>query len=113
GGRDNRISNNLFDSCGPALSIDARVVNWVTSTDPLDRERYQALGARLDAAAPERKPFSRYPELARIRSEDFPQPVNNRVDHNVCAVGGWVEFYDGLNERDERHVALESNLVGV
>ncbi len=85
GGRDNAVENNLFYDSSPAVTLDARGLDWQRAAT-LDPQK--DLQARLNAIAFNAPPYSvRYPNLAKIRSDDFGAPKYNRFDNNLV-VGG-------------------------
>lgn len=106
GGRDNRIDNNVFIRCRPAVHIDARGKSWAknyfdgTTT---------TLTERMDAVNARQPPYSeRYPELATLYDDDPAWPKNNRITHNIRVGGQWVQLRDGV---DEATVLFAHNLV--
>lgn len=73
GGRDNKVYNNVFAECTPALHIDDR---W-------DSYPWDLMKERLEAMNYEHPPFSeRYPELLAM-GDDPRTPANNRFERNV------------------------------
>jgi hypothetical protein len=93
GGRDNRIENNVYVECDPAVQIDARGLDprpvWHNMV-------YKFMKERLLEMRPHEPPYSnRYPELAQLDkyyegSSGIP-PEGNRVVHNIC-VGKWLDI---------------------
>lgn len=75
GGRDNRVVNNVFVDCIPALHIDAR---WDAYPWDLMRERLEAMHCN-------EPPYSeRYPELLAM-GDDPRRPANNAFTNNIVA----------------------------
>lgn len=75
GGRDNRVINNVFVDCVPALHIDAR---W-------DAYCWDVMDERLKAMNYTQPPYSeRYPELTQMGA-DPRRPANNRFRRNIIA----------------------------
>ena len=75
GGRDNRVDNNVFVDCIPALHIDDR---W-------DGYCWDVMRQRLEAMNPAQPPYSkRYPELLTM-GDDPRKPANNQFVRNVVA----------------------------
>lgn len=73
GGRDNKVHNNVFVECTPALHIDDR---W-------DSYPWELMRERLEAMKPTQPPYSeRYPELNTM-GDDPRTPANNRFERNV------------------------------
>ena len=95
-GRDNRVENNIFMDCHPAVHVDARGLGWAsyyfdgTTTTLFDR---------LAAMNYQQPPYSlRYPELVRILEDEPVLPKGNRVLRNVFHGGTWLHFQDGVTE---------------
>jgi parallel beta helix pectate lyase-like protein len=89
GGRDNRVENNVFVECQPALHVDARAQGWAADTvDTTMKERLLAM--------PYQQPpwRARYPQLVPILDEDPPAPRGNVIIHNICWRGRWDEIED-------------------
>ena len=93
GGRDNRIENNIFVECDPAVQIDARGLDprpvWHNMV-------YKTMKASLEAMKPHEPPYStRYPELAQLdkyyAAGTGVPPEGNRVIRNIC-VGKWLDI---------------------
>lgn len=75
GGRDNRVKNNVFVDCVPALHIDAR---W-------DSYPWDLMHERLEAMDYKNPPYSeRYPELLEM-GDDPRRPANNRFNRNIVS----------------------------
>ncbi len=73
GGRDNRVTNNVFVDCIPALHIDAR---W-------DAYCWDVMNERLQAMNYTQPPYSeRYPDLLKM-GPDPRCPANNRFEKNI------------------------------
>lgn len=73
GGRDNKVHNNIFVECTPALHIDDR---W-------DSYPWDLMNERLAAMKPAEPPYSeRYPELNTM-GDDPRTPANNHFERNV------------------------------
>jgi hypothetical protein len=87
GGRDNRVENNIFVDCKPAIHVDARAQGWAADTvDTTMKERLLAMPYQ-------QLPWSaRYPKLVPILEEDPPAPRDNVIAHNVCWGGQWDEI---------------------
>lgn len=109
GGRDNRVENNVFLGCQPAISFDARGKGWAKGL--FQRGGEWGYMERMDAMKPLEPPYStRYPQLARaLRSgEDLAHPAGNAVLRNVCFGGSWIAYLDGLTDKD---LELRDNVV--
>jgi hypothetical protein len=93
GGRDNRIENNVYVECDPAIQIDARGLDprpvWHNMI-------YKTMKESLLEMRPHEPPYSfRYPELAQLdkyfEGDAGVPPEGNRVLRNIC-VGKWLEI---------------------
>ncbi|MBI1320140.1 MAG: hypothetical protein GC168_14515 [Candidatus Hydrogenedens sp.] len=75
GGRDNRVTNNIFVECVPALHIDDR---W-------DSYPWDTMQERLEAMNVTQPPYSDfYPELQNM-GDDPRKPENNRFERNIIS----------------------------
>ncbi len=120
GGRDNRVENNVFVECHPAVQIDGRGLDpspvWHNMV-------YQTMKQRLEEMNWRQPPYAeRYPRLADLekyyeRDEGVP-PEGNVVARNIC-VGEWlsihwhaqpqmVEVRANLVDQDPRFVDAEA-----
>lgn len=107
GGRDNRIENNIFVDCKPAVHVDARALGWAhASADAWikeGRERGTLSGIRYN-----QPPYSeRYPVLVSILNQNPPAPEGNVVARNVCSGGKW----DEIEKKALPLVKLDNNLL--
>jgi hypothetical protein len=102
GGRDNTIEYNLFATCDVAVHVDARGLEWASSS--IDRD----LVPRLNAVPYTSVAWTaRYPELGHLLDEAPAEPRGNRIAHNI-------EWQCGSDEIDPRAAALlrsEANVV--
>ncbi len=106
GGRDNVVENNVFIDCNPAVHVDARGEGWMKASFEDPKETIQTT---LRAVPFDRPPYStRYPHLADILQDRPGFPKYNRIEHNICVGPRWIEWQDGLSERD---VAVRNNLT--
>jgi len=110
GGRDNRVENNVFVACRPAVHVDARGIGWARFWfDGRDR----TLMDRLAAVNFRHPPYStRYPQLATILNEDPALPKGNIIRHNINVDGPWIELSDGLNLLDRLLTVGDNWIVG-
>ncbi len=102
GGRDNRVENNIFVDCRPALHIDARAMGWagyhVNTT----------MKQRLEAMPYRQSPWSeKYPRLLTLWDDEPAAPKGNVVVCNVCVGGKW----DSVQPQARRYSRIENNLV--
>ncbi len=111
GGMDNRIENNIFIDCKPAVHVDARGLGWARKwPDEWLREikeKGTLSGVRFGSP-----PYSeRYPELATLltRTPAPPAPTGNIVARNIQFGGTW----DDIEKAAAPLVKLEGNLLGV
>ncbi|MBP7550511.1 MAG: right-handed parallel beta-helix repeat-containing protein [Gemmatimonadaceae bacterium] len=111
GGMDNRVENNLFIDCKPAVHVDARGLGWAHKW-PDDwlreiREKGTLSGVRFD-----KPPYSeRYPELATLltRTPPTPAPTGNLIARNIQFGGTW----DDIEKPAAPLVKFEGNLLGL
>ena len=110
GGRNNRIENNIFVHCEPAVAIDGRGLD----TRPVWSDMIQTtMKERLDVVRPSEPPYSvRYPDLRELapyysRGEGVP-PEGNLILRNICWGGEWLVIH-WLAEA--KLVATQFNLV--
>jgi len=104
GGRDNKVINNLFVDCAPAIHIDTRGLGWAKG--------YIAKGGgwhmyqKLAEVNYDKPPYSeRYPALARILDEGPAEPRGNVILRNVIVRGTPYSI------AQEEHNRIEDNLV--
>ena len=79
GGRDDRIENNIFVDCKPAVHVDSRALGWAHdhSDDWLKeiREKGTLSGIRYN-----KPPYSvRYPKLAELPGPDPAAPAGTLI----------------------------------
>lgn len=98
GGHDNKIAENLFVDCSPAVHVDARGTSWA--------KKYIAPGGewgmydKLKAVSYKQPPYrSRYPKLAIIEADNPAFPTGIEITENTCYGGKWLELQDGLNDK--------------
>ena len=83
GGRDNKVENNIFMDCEPAVNVDARGLGWRANgrgelTKSLEEMPYRdALWSR------------RYPELLTLLTDDPMAPKGVVITRNVAVGGAW------------------------
>ncbi len=105
GGRDNIVRANLFIDGNPGVEVDARGLTWAkTWFDGTDNTMFD----RLSAMPYKDPPWSvRYPELARILSDEPAVPKGNVVDTNASTGGTWTRLRDGT----DKWVAQRNNIT--
>lgn len=109
GGRNNRVENNIFVDCDPAVHIDGRGLDpspvWRAMVDRTMRER-------LDAVDHRSPPYGiRYPDLRQLdpyyaEGVGIP-PEGNLVVRNICC-GPWLDI---RWHADPSIVAVQNNMV--
>lgn len=97
GGRDNTVANNVFIDCVPAVHVDARGLTWAkyyfdgrdsTLIDSLKEMRY------------DQPPYSvHYPQLVSLLKDEPAVPKGNKILHNICVGGRWLNLADGLTDK--------------
>jgi len=110
GGRDNRVENNIFVDCDPAVMIDGRGLDpspvWHNMV-------YKTMKGLLDAVDHRKPPYSvRYPELAQLdpyySDDKGVPPEGNVVIRNICVGGKWTVIHW---RADPKLVLVQDNLV--
>lgn len=87
GGRDNRISNNLFIKCRKAFHLDARGLGWAKGVGSFATK--EAFDLKIT-----QPPWSvRYPELVNLLEDEPLAPKGNVLAGNICwqTPWGWIE----------------------
>lgn len=105
GGCDNRVENNIFIDCSPAVHIDARGLGWQKkATD----DRKGTLRSRLRAMPYQNELWRRrYPNLVNILDDDPGTPKRNRIVRNICVGGKW----DDIDRKTRKYQVIEDNLI--
>ena len=92
GGRNHRVTNNIFVDCEPALVIDGRGASekevWKRMVNDIMHPTFEAMN-------PLETPYSvRYPDLKEVAAYYFHElgipPEGNLVSRNIC-IGDWLE----------------------
>lgn len=107
GGRDNRIENNVFVDCRPAISVDSRGLDWAAKyIQPGGSWQMQE---KLAAVHYDQPPYRvRYPTLATILQNDPAAPKGNVVAHNIAVrCPKWLSLEGDAAKKD---VAVQGNL---
>lgn len=109
GGHDNRIENNLFVDCKPAVHVDSRGLgwahNWPEEWAKEAREKGTLSGIRFN-----HPPYNlRYPELVKILDRDPAAPTGSLIARNIQFGGTW----DEIDRKAAPFVTLKDNLLGV
>lgn len=112
GGRDNRVENNLFAHCEPAVQIDAR---GRCLTEQWRNMVYGTMRPRLEAMRRHLAPYAeRYPQLAELDAAyaagDGFEPTGNVIVRNLCYGGRWLLT---LRDVDPGLLPDDGNLIGV
>jgi hypothetical protein len=108
GGRNHRITNNIFVDCTPAINVDAR---GMSETDDA-KQLLSKMHASFDARNPLDPPYAiRYPELKEVAAYYFHElgvpPEGNLINRNIC-LGTWIDV-DEPNTR--KMLALQNNFL--
>ena len=102
GGRDNRLENNLFIDCKPAVHVDARAMGWASyHVDTTMTERLRAMPYQGDLWA------GRYPELPAILEQEPAAPRGNIIRRNLCLGGIW----ESVEAKARPYITVEENLI--
>ena len=112
GGRDNRVENNLFVHCEPAVQLDAR---GRCLTEQWRNMVYGTMRPRLDEMRHREPPYAdRYPQLADLdavyQAGGGFEPTGNVIVNNLCYGGRWLLT---LRDVDPRLLPDDDNLIGV
>lgn len=110
GGRHNRVENNVFVDCNPAVHVDGRGLD---KSPVWHNQVYQTMKKRLEEMNPRQPPYStKYPELAELDKyyavDAGVPPGGNIVENNVCWGGKWMEV--GWNAKMEM-IRVAGNLT--
>jgi hypothetical protein len=109
GGRNHRITNNIFVDCDPALIIDGRGMDekdvWKRMINDVMRPRFEAMN-------PLEPPYSvRYPDLKEVAAYYFHEigvpPEGNLVSRNIC-IGEWIQVREPAFIK---MIAIQSNFT--
>jgi parallel beta-helix repeat protein len=109
GGRNNRVENNIFVDCDPAIQIDGR------GLDPKPVWRHmvdQVMRGRLDAVDHRQPPYStRYPDLKQLypyyaENVGIP-PEGNLIVRNICR-GSWLNIHWHAKTKS---IAIQNNMT--
>lgn len=106
GGRDNRIENNIFVDCRPAVHVDSRGIGWAKfwfdGRDPFIMNGLREVNF-------DKPPYSeRYPQLVNLLNDQPGLAKGNVIARNVSLGGKWIELFDGL---DEKIVQMDRNFT--
>lgn len=113
GGQYNRVINNFFIDCDPAIHVDARATHWAAESVPTLLERLEAVPYREEPWA------SRFPQLLTYAADNPAAPRANYVARNVSWGGTWknversarsgVEFVDNLTGQDPEFIDQQAD----
>ncbi len=119
GGRDSKITNNIYVECHPAVRIDGRGMNW--QKESVD-ERLASLrkdGTIGDLSVVTEPYASAYPEIRKILESENPYaPEGNVFARNVVIRNGWYQDQPALFEGDDiydearPYVEIVDNVIG-
>lgn len=103
GGRDNRMTNNMFIHCGKAFSIDARGLGWAKGVGGFATKELIDLNYK-------QPPWSvRYPELLTLLEDEPLAPKGNVMARNIC----WGSPWGSTESKAMPHVKFEDNLENI
>lgn len=106
GGCNNRVENNIFVDCEPAIHVDGRGMVWGQQVVNLKKEVKETPPEVLALYR------QRYPELATFDSylytDDLVPPINNVIARNAVAGGRWIDISWGATPE---YVPLGENQV--
>ncbi len=89
GGRYNRVTNNIFVDCSPAVHLDSRGTSRIQWNVGL-KESWD-LQAKLAQYNYTQPPWSEaYPFIVNIMEDDPALPKHNVVLNNLCVAGTWL-----------------------
>ena len=123
GGRDITVENNVFVDCHPAVSLDARGLNWAAKS--LAPGGGWGMEKRL-AAVPYNGPLysARYPHLAGILKDDPDAPKYDVIANNVASrCPDWLQIQnkadtlpgitikDNLTDQNPTFLAIQNDLT--
>lgn len=119
GGRDNKITNNIYVECYPAVRIDGRGLNW--QSEAVDsRMKSLKKDGTIEGLSVVTEPYaSAYPELRKILESENPHaPEGNVFARNVIIRNGWYQTQPALFEGDDiydearPYVEITDNVIG-
>ncbi|MGE0204519.1 MAG: right-handed parallel beta-helix repeat-containing protein [Hyphomicrobiaceae bacterium] len=109
GGRDNRISDNVFVASAPGVHIDGRGLTWaarsITSPQSELRRRLEAVPYRSEVWR------RRYPDLPRLLEEEPAHAKGNVVSGNLFLAGQPLHLLAEVDARRQRIADLRSFTV--
>ncbi len=119
GGRDNKITNNIYVECHPAVRIDGRGLNW--QKEAVDgRLASLKKDGTVEGLSVVTEPYaSAYPELRKVLESENPYaPEGNLFARNVVIRNGWYPDQPALFEGDDiydearPYVEIVDNVIG-
>lgn len=119
GGRDNRILNNLYIECHPAIRIDGRGLNWQSGAVD-DRMESLRKDGTVEGLSVVSEPFaSAYPEIRNVLESENPHaPEGNVFARNIVIRNAWYQSqpapFEGDDIYDEArpYVEITDNVIG-
>ncbi|MBL9178310.1 MAG: right-handed parallel beta-helix repeat-containing protein [Verrucomicrobiaceae bacterium] len=107
GGHDNRIENNLFVDCKPAVHVDSRGLGWAHRW-PAEWVKEIKEKGTLSGIRYNQPPYStRYPELPRILEQEPAAPTGSLIARNVQIGGSW----DEVDQKAAPYVTFRDNFI--
>lgn len=105
GGRDNRVTNNVFIDCWRGAHMDNRGMGWMheMTQDPDGTLRTRLRGMPYQGALWS----ERYPMLPNILDDEPAIPKRNVFQRNISAGRRW----DDINRQTRQYQTIEDNLI--
>ncbi len=109
GGRNHRITNNIFVDCEPAIVVDGR---GASEEDVWKRMVNDTMRPTFEAMNPLEPPYSvRYPDLKEVAAYYFHDlgvpPEGNLISRNIC-IGDWLQIREPATTK---MLALQHNFT--
>ncbi len=107
GGQDNRIENNVFVDCKPAVHVDSRGLGWAFYW-PAEWVKEAESKGTIGGVRYDQPPYStRYPELVNLLKNDPAAPAGSLIARNISVGGKWKD----IDKKAEPYVKFVDNLV--
>lgn len=115
GGRDNKVLNNIFINCVPALHVDARCMGWMHDHPEEWLQEEKEKGTILGIAF-NKPPYSeRYPELLTLLADEPKAPKGNIIANNINLGGVWDKnagyWKTSIEDKARPYVTIKDNVV--
>jgi len=93
GGRDNTVTDNVFDTAKDAVEMDARGTSWASSM--VANNNFTSYYTDINPAAAAW--YNAYPQVYNLPSDNPGVPKRNVVDRNVAVGTSFGIFADGMS----------------